>query len=341
MSKKFKFFFLKNLNSEYLLDLEYFIRDFDKSSYLYTLPYNKFIDRTFSYKNFSYILIFNKKIVAYLPQWKKNNILVSVPWRDGGGPLFEDKQAFNKILAMQEKLLLKFKNLKKYVWHQYYTSDKLYNFYRLIEQKCILKEFKLISKDAIKNIKKITKNNRVNVIQENNITETLLNKYFYIFQSVRKNLGVISYTKNYFENHLNILKKQSYFFSYKFNNEIIGFAIIYFLKDKATLAFCYSLKKYNKYFSNDFLYFFIIDFLKKNQFTELSLGGDSCNQTKLIKFKKKYSNFERKLYDCSDNIDHKIFDHNKSAYSIIKLIIKYCPFEIYKILSKVYFKYAK
>ena len=341
MTKKFKFFFLKNLNSNYLIKLETFIRDSDNPSYLYSLSYNKFIDKTFFYKNFSYILIFNKKIVAYIPQWKQNNILVSVPWRDGGGPLFKDKQAFNKILAIQDKLLSKFKNIKKYVWHHYYASDKLYNFDNLIEQKCIIKEFKLVSKDAIKNIKKIAKNDKVNVIQESNITENLINKYFCIFQSVRKKLGVISYTKNYFENHLNFLKNQSFFFSYKFDNKIIGFAIIYFLRNKATLSFCYSLKEYNKYFSNDYLYFNIIDFLKKKQFTELSFGGDSCNQTKLIKFKKKYSNFEQKLYACSNDIDHKIFDHNKSVYSMIKFIIKYCPIEIYKILNKVYFKYAK
>ena len=63
-----------------------------------TLAFLNVVDEVFRYQNVSLVAYNNNGAVCgFLPQWKKGKIVESVPWRDKGGPIFDNNETLDAL----------------------------------------------------------------------------------------------------------------------------------------------------------------------------------------------------------------------------------------------------
>ena len=342
MDNSFSFKFLNKLNIEEKNKLKFYIKKNPFITFPYSnLEYNNIITNNFNYKNYSFIVFnINKDIVGYLPQWLDNKKLISVPWRDRGGPLFENSNVLKYIININKNIITNNKNISCFVWKDFkteYLQNYKYYINLYLSLNFSITEYYNNLNSKIKNKINQAKKNHLIFNITNDIKISNLKEFYKIFLINRKLLGVPAYSFNFFSEFIINYKNKIYLSNILHQNNVISSSLLLAYNKKVISLFSCSLPISKKLKSNDFMNIEIINFLYKKGYSTYDFGSDSPLQSSLINYKLKWGAKKRHVkYSYYGN--YKIFDHNLNKYIIYKKIIRYLPMALYKLLSKIIIK---
>lgn len=328
------------LNELEKINLQKYIDNYKNKKLPYhTLDFIKVIDNSFNYKNFSLVAIDDKnKIKGFVPQWQKGNTIESVPWRDKGGPLFDNDIVLSKIIENTKKIVENEK-LKGFIWRDF-ECEKLKKLSHQINVDIDLSKFdtdkywnNILSKVRTK-IKKATKNGLIFNVE--NIKDIkAINNFYKLFELNRKRLGVPVYSKKLFLSYFKYFKEKNInlFNVYKDKNVVASFILLNY-KNYAIDAYSATNHLGLKLKASDFIVYNVINYCIKKGIKNFDFGADSPMQESLISFKLKWLGEKRKIISSYwGNVIE--MDHNDKKYDLIKKVIRKMPLFIYRIFSRL------
>lgn len=332
-----------NLQKEELEKLKRFLEINEPNILPYhTIEFAKVIDEFFGYRNLS-LVAFNDQgeVIGYLPQWEKKKIIESVPWRDKGGPIYDNEDVLITFINKTKKMVNQL-NLKGFIWKDFQTRF-LENYSYFVNIEIELTEYtiesywnKLPSKTR-RAIRSAEKNGLIFKIEKQNIHNAI--KAFYdLFITNRKKLGVPVYPIDFFKAYFEYIpQKQIKMFTIYKDNVPVASLILLHNCYKAIYAYPASNELGKKLRANDMMVYNVIKYCIKNGIKYFDFGADSPLQTGLIRFKSKWLGKKRFIITSFYGNVREI-DHNKPKYNLIRKIIKKMPTKFYITFSKIIVK---
>lgn len=305
------------------------------------LPYQKLgfanvIDEIFGYENCSLVAFRGDMLAAYLPQWKKANIIESVPWRDKGGPVYNGDDDILEALIEKSKQLIAEKKCKAFLWRDF-KCEKLEKSEYFIEVTVNLKEF--IHKSYFDSVPSKVRNRLRQALAkelkfhpfEAQDTDALV-RFYELFRENRKRLGVPVYPLEFFLSLSNNFSKTDMkIFEVRKAGETVSSVILFKHGSKAIYAYPASNIRAQKLNANDFMIWMLIEWCIISGVDIFHFGADSPLQESLISYKMKWRG-EKHIICDSYYGDYKVSDHNR--LKLAKKIIRILPGPLYNILSK-------
>lgn len=303
-----------------------------------TLSFLRLTDDVFGYKNVSLIALRNNKnVCGFVPQWKKGTLIESVPWRDKGGPVFEDQNALD---ALREETLriAKGNGATGVLWKDFCDPNFVQRSY-FINVDIELGKF---DKEAYWNALPSQVRGKIRQAKKNNLhfrileapDEDAIQNFYHIFVENRHRLGVPAYPlalfKGYFEQFSQNSIKLCEVLTDK--NEVLSSLILLHTGHMAIDAYSGSTQKGLSLRANDFMIFNVVVFCLEKSIKRFDFGADSPLQESLILYKTKWQGQRRRI---SSSIwgKAKEVDPNRRIYAIARLIFSRLPIWPYRLLS--------
>lgn len=337
---KYSCIFLTETNDTQKSELFKYLNDNSFLPY-HLLEFNDLVSNTFNYIDVSLVVFENNNIVGYVPQFIKSNIVESVPWRDKGGPLYDNEEIL-QILISKTKEIVDNKKLSGFLWkdfcceylpnHNYFVNVDI-DLLKIEDDKSILSH-----RNTRNKIKQAEKNKLYFKDITNHSTEYKIDSFYLLFCENRKKLGVPTYSKSFFENLFSSLQEKINVYAvYSIDNKLLTIMIVLIHQNKAIDAYSASTLNALSLRANDFLLYKTLSYLKQKNVYSFDFGADSPLQEGLIHYKMKWNGVKR-IISTSYYKDATENDHNIKKYDLIKKVIKLMPNVIYTLFSKLVVK---
>jgi len=303
------------------------------------LSFQRLNDSLFRYPNFSMVAFDEKgEVQGYLPQWKKSDVLDSVPWRDKGGPLFDNDEVLAAFVAKSKEIVQKEK-LRGFIWKDFSNSSLPQHAY-FVNVEVDLK--KLSEEDYWKKLKSEARNRIRNgekaglkfVVIDRKPSESELRGFYRTFTETRRRLGVPAYPPKFFNAYFDLYLPENIRLLNVFQGDELLSSLILLMTDKrAVHAFSCSTSKGQSLNANDFMFFHAIKYCREQGMEIFDFGADSPLQKSLIKFKLKWLGEDRVI---KTTIFGKVTeqDHNRPEYKLARTVIRKLPKWLYNLLSR-------
>ena len=197
---------LMSLDDGEAVALHYYLdRMQDRLLPYHTLEFGRVIDEIFRYENLSLAAFrFDGNVVGFLPQWNRCGIVESVPWRDKGGPLYDNDEVLHHLIK-ETKRIVQTRGLKGFCWRNF-STDSLENYSHLVNVTVDLTKYTYESFPKAVNFK--VRGKVKNALAsglfwkiETGDLKNPLHSFYRIFSGRRKELGVPVYPFRLFESY--------------------------------------------------------------------------------------------------------------------------------------------
>lgn len=283
-----------------------------------------------------------------------NRKLVSIPFRDRGGPVWINENALrailnqvidigrvNRVQNIEIKSIIPIPvdvvNLlslheERYWIHSFtridFTPDKLWS----------------ILGSKTRNMIRQAQREDLSFEEDRNISDPVL-EFYNIYLDTQKKLGIPPFPKIFFSMMYDQLKKNAnikIFFVTKMRKPIAS-SIIYFFKDTATYAYSASLKRSLTARVNDFMMWNIFNWLIQEDYRIFDMGSDSPLQSGLLFFKKKWLAQQESIpfYYYNRGKRSQIYRNDSSlpVYNFYRKLYSRLPGPIFKSFGGIITKY--
>lgn len=328
------------------------------STVYHTLAWRKISSQSFGYKSWLLVALTpsNERIVGTLPLFLVRSPfsrrLVSVPFRDRGGPLWSSPEAFVALVKRAQGLaaqhgarFLQLKSIKPYPTDFIEACNLQERWY------WINSAIDLQGLDQAVLWKKIGQKTR-NMIRQaegahlkfRDVTELdyALIAWYKLHLITQKRLGIPPFPKKFFQNLLHELgrDKGAKLFIVEQNNEPLAATIILLHRQTAIYGYSSSATTAQHLRPNDFLLFNVFNWLLDNDYSEFDLGSDAPGQTGLLFFKKKWMARQRQIpaYTSGQYV-HALSDSSDSHYLHLRKILSCVPLPLLRLLGNAVTKY--
>ena len=318
---------------------QYLDRTQDRSLPYHTLEFGRVIDDVFHYENLSLAAMRTSgEVVGFIPQWNRHGILESVPWRDKGGPLYEDDDALQRLIE-ETKQLVRTRGLKAFCWRNF-TTASLESYHHLINVTVDLSKYtpetfpKAVNFKVRGKVKNALANGLVWTVETDDLPGAL-NAFYRLFAGRRKELGVPVYPFRLFEAYLQHMHpaRMKLFSVYK-DGEIVASLILLHNRHTAVDAYSASNELGVKLKANDLMIHEVIRYCIGQNLALFDFGADSPFQESLIQYKMKWLGYKRPV-DVSYFGKMSERDHNDPRYDLAKNIIRRMPVPLYGLFSRM------
>jgi serine/alanine adding enzyme len=334
-----------------------YIKNNQSSSIYHLIHWREVFENSFGYKSFYLTAIdSSNSICGVLPIFLVNGLkrrLVSVPFRDRGGPLGDTEDVI--IMLLEECIKLANRLKCQYVeiktlttldeevkanvpYHEIFHWVNSY-----VELKYNVDEFWKQIGDKTRNMIRQAERAGLEFIDCSESKNSI--KMFYdIYVRAMKNIGVPPYSIKYFNNihKYFIANNDAKLFIIRRNSNLLAGVIAFIHKDSVHYGFAPVLTEARKYRCHDFMVWNLIRWAIENQYKIFDFGADSPLQEGLLFFKKKWKSIQEKIpfyYYTGTNDKIEQMDSSLEKYELFKSIYKKLPMPIFKISGRIVTKY--
>lgn len=302
------------------------------------LEFSRIIFRTFEYPDYSLAVFRNDSVATgFVPQWRKGAWLESVPWRDKGGPVYDDQESLNALIK-ETRRIVDSQGLKGFVWKDA-AIDSLAQKNCLVNVEIDLSQYtpenywRKISNKVRGKIRKGVKKGLVFKEEEDNLRA--VDSFYQMFLSLRRSFGVPVYPVRLFESYIKYYPEDAVkIFSAYHKHQVVGSMMLLMNKNRAVDAYSAWSPEGMRLHVSDFLIFHVIEYCLRNGINVFDFGADSPLQDSLIRYKEKWLGSKRNVV-FSYGGDYSETDHNSMRYHFIREIIKRLPVSLYKLASRM------
>ena len=299
------------------------------------LEYARVIDEHFQYPNLS-LAAFDQyqRPVGWLPQWRHGCLIESVPWRDRGGPLFDDPEVLN-LLLNETKALATEHGCRGLNWKDFsapgltayeaglsMTADLTVGppevLWRRVEGKNIIRQ---AEKNGL-------------IFRRSASPAEDLPAFYEMFEETRRRLGVPAYSPAFFQTLFRCLadRQAALFFAVRGEARLAGL-ICLMTPEKMIYAFGASNEEGRTQRANNFVLWQAQLQAKNWGLGTFDFGTDSLLQTGLLKFKEKLGGCPRKVFNAHWG-RVKEMDHNRPLYAPVKMVMSHLPRPLFRWASR-------
>lgn len=335
-----------------------YIHEHSDSTVYHSLAWRTIFEKSFGYRSW-YLLaleVASNRVVGCLPLFLVSSPifrrLVSVPFRDRGGPLWNTSEAFNVLLKaairISEEINASFMELKSL---RAYPSDLL-KLHGLQERfywiRSIVDLRDLNMEIYLKKIGPKTRNmlrqaDNAKLIFENDIDLDIgIVEWYRLHLVTQKNLGLPPFPMKFFSNMIHELYKTSEIkvFLVRQGDEYLAATIILLHKKMGIYGYSASDPTKKRYRTNDFMIFNSIKWLVDNEFETFDMASDSPAQKSLLFFKRKWLARQDKIPTYTfGKTSHWASDSSNNRYALVRKCFRYLPKGLLCIVGKMTAKY--
>lgn len=319
-----------------------FLDDFTEENFQRCTPYHtigfaRVMDEVFGYENLSLVAFGDTgEVIGYLPQWLDRNAVVSVPWRDRGGPVCSDDRIV-PTLVEETKKMVRERRLKGFMWKAFKT-ESLDNEEYFVNVEINLSKYTVDSywksiSSKVRGKVKAAERNGLEFRVEDNCDKETIEVFYRLFLANRKRLGVPTYPLKLFESYVRNMASRwmRLFVAYK-DDTVLSSMILLHDQRRAIDAYSACGQEGLELKANDFLLYNVIAHCIKHGIKTFDFGADSPLQQSLIDYKTKWLG-EKKRIATSFFGNVREIDHNKPAYGILRYLVRGMPMWMYLRLS--------
>ncbi len=341
----------KRLWQEYILHHPY-------STAYHSIAWRSIFENSFGYRSW-YLLAqegSDGRIVGCLPIFLVSSPLsrrlVSVPFRDRGGPLWDTQAAFNILLEKAKRIseevnasFLELKSLRAYpsdLIHLHGLQERFYWIHsyvslRDINMEVFLEKIGPKTRNMLRQAEKAAL-----TFEDATDLSDGVNEWYKLHLVTQKNLGVPPFSLKFFNNMVLELCKTNEIkiFLVRQSNNCLAATIILLHKKSGIYGYSASDPAAQCFRPNDFMIFNSIKWLIDNGFEEFDMGSDSPTQESLLFFKRKWLVRQDTIptYTC-DDASNWISDSSSSHYDLIRKCFRYLPVGLSRIIGGMTTKY--
>jgi hypothetical protein len=306
----------------------------------YHLPvFARVVDDVFGYENLSLVAVGdNGGIVGYVPQWRVGRALVSVPWRDKGGPLAAGPDAVS-VLAKRSLEMVRERKLAGMLWKDTSIQDMELREYFVnvdIDLAGMTVEgcWRALSNKVRGKVRQ-AENAGLKFRQVPADDPAARAAFYSLFHDNRKRLGVPVYPIRLFEAYgRHFPADRIKMFQVHSGTEVMAALLMLHNEVYAVDAYSASSLEGMRHRANDLLLFRTIGFCIGNGIRHFDFGADSPLQSGLIEYKLKWLGTRRLL---ASSVCGRCFerDHNVPAYRLAKHLFAAMPGPVYRLASRL------
>jgi Acetyltransferase (GNAT) domain len=327
------------------------------STIYHSLHWREVFENSFGYKSFYFIAVDSaNRICGVLPVFLVNGLkrrLVSVPFRDRGGPLGERGDTIVMLLGECIKLanelrchyveIKTIKALDKEVKVNLPYRETFYWINTYLRLQYDVNEFWQLINPKIKNKIRQAKNADL-VFMDCSRSSDAIYLFYDIYIKAMKAMGVPPYPIKYFKliHKYFMDSNEAKLFLIRKNNELLAGAVVFIHKDSVIYGYSAVRPEAKKYRCYDFLVWKLIEWSIENGYRIFDFGADSPLQEGLLYFKQKWNSVQERIpYYYYMQTDERIeqMDSSLGKYEIFKKLYGSLPMPIYRMSGSIFTKY--
>ena len=334
---------INDLSNDELNALEQYLNNKGEILPYHSLDFINLMDEFMGYMNYSMVSIdeMTGAVTGYLPQWLKGKQLESVPWRDKGGPIFDNKNILREFVENTKEIVNNHHNIDGFIWRDIIVPElERLEYYVNVDidlTNMSVNEYWMGLPSKVRGkVRQAKKHGLLFKVAEHN-DKNSIDMFYSLFISNRRRLGVPVYPLNLFILYFKYFDCENIklFEVYDHNNNAVAAMILLIRNDRAIDAYSASDSSALSLKANDFLLNNVIEYCIVNKIQKFDFGADSPLQENLIKYKLKWQGVERTISSSYYGDNVKEMDHNIKKYDFVKRIISNCPLFMYKIISSL------
>ncbi|MFC2172450.1 FemAB family XrtA/PEP-CTERM system-associated protein [Acidobacteriota bacterium] len=242
-----------------------YVKANDDGTFFHQIGWKQVIERTFGHRPHYLYAEKDGRICGILPMFTVRSILfgkllISSPYAVYGGPCAEDRET--ETLLLDEAFKVARKENVKYLELRNIDNCS-YDLPQTDLYVTFRHELPASKEECLKNIPKSARNSAKRALRHGMELETGLNKLetlYRLFAAAMRNLGSPVYPISLMKNIADVFSDQVKIFIVKFENKAVAGGMVYAFKDKPIGSYAGSLKEYNQYRVNSFLYLKIMEY---------------------------------------------------------------------------------
>ena len=278
--------------------------------------------------------------------------LVSVPFRDRGGILWDSDEAFTLLMEKAKGIakqtnasFMEVKSLRAYPPDLIERNGLQERFYWI--HSCV--DLRGMNMESF--LKKIGPKTRNMLRQAEKAELTFIDAtgnyggirdWYMVHVMTQKNLGLPPFPMNFFHTMLGELSKteEIRIFQVRKGDTCLAATIILLHKKTGIYGYSASDPAGQRFRANDYMIFSTIKWLSEKGFEEFDMGSDSPSQESLLFFKRKWLARQNTIpvYTCG-NIKDWISDSSRSHYELIRKCFRYLPADLLRLIGGFATKY--
>jgi len=329
----------------------------DSTAY-HSICWRNIFEKSFGYRTW-YLLAQERRrnrVVGCLPLFFVSSPisarLVSVPFRDRGGLLWDTAEAHDLLLGKAKEILkqigasfIELKSLRPYppnLVESFGLKECFYWVHSYADLRGLDME-KFVKKIGAKTRNMIRQANKAALVFED---VTGLDKgvaeWYKLHLVSQKNLGLPPFPLKYFKIMVQELSKTNEIkiFLTRKNNEYLAATIILLHKNIGIYGYSASSKIGQTFRSNDFMVFNTINWLIDNGFEGFDMGSDAPDQKKLLFFKKKWLTKQDVIpIYAYGNVNHWISNSSDKQFVLARKCVRYLPIILLRYFGGITVKY--
>jgi hypothetical protein len=318
---------------------EFLDRRQDRLLPYHTLEFGRVIDEVFRYENLSLAAFLpDGDAVGWIPQWSRNGVLESVPWRDKGGPGYEEEEVLLRLID-ETKRIVRARGLKGFCWRNFKT-DSLESYRHLINVTVDLSKHtpetfpKAVNFKVRGKVKNALSNGLIWTIETDDLPNAL-RSFYRLFTIRRKQLGVPVYPFRLFEFYFRHMHPHRIkLFSVYKDDRVVASLILLHNRHTAIDAYSASDEQGVKLKANDLMIHEVIRYCIRQKLELFDFGADSPYQESLIQYKMKWLGAKHPVEVAYfGKISER--DHNNPRYDLVKNIVRCMPVPLYELFSRM------
>ncbi|HBB35141.1 MAG TPA: hypothetical protein DDZ80_22930 [Cyanobacteria bacterium UBA8803] len=314
------------------------------STIYHSLGWKRIFEKSFGYRSW-YLLaqtVTDNRIVGCLPLFlvtsPLSRRLVSVPFRDRGGILWDSPESFTTLITKGKDIaremkaaFLELKSLNQYPADLVYLHSLQERYYWIrsyidLRPLDIDTFFQKLGSKTRNMIRQATKSS-LTFEEPENVNDGV-NLWYSLYLETQKTLGLPPFPLVFFRNMAAELypTNELKFFLVRRGHDYLAATIILLQQKVAIYGYSASRKDSQGFRPNDFMLFSVIKWLMARGFTEFDLGSDSPQQKSLLFFKKKWLTRQEAIPIYTwGKADYGLSDSSDRRYDMIREIFSYLP----------------
>lgn len=345
-------------DSDDLIGWRQYIASHPDSTVYHSLAWRTIFERSFGYR--SWLLLARDTgsgavqgiLPLYLVASPFARRLVSVPFRDRGGPLWDTPGAFRALIAEAKRIAVKLevksielKSVKPYpkeLTDQHDLVERLYWIHSSVE---------LGGRNVDNCCEGIGPKTRNMIRQAQNQGLTFddsanapacLDDWYRLHLLTQKHLGLPPFPRVFFETMLRELGRESacVVFRVRSAQETVAATILLLHKNCAIYGYSASNTRLRQYRPNDLMFFGTIRWLVRNGYAQFDLGSDAPSQSGLLFFKRKWLAAQCEVPSYSFGAaDHELSDSSAGRYALLRKGFRILPLAITPAVGRLITRY--
>jgi len=337
---------------------ENYISQHKKTTIYHSTNWRNIFSEGFGYKSW-YLLArrdLDHKIVGCLPLFRVPSLfscrLVSIPFRDRGGLLWDSSEAFQALIFEAKQILqeehasfLELKSLFTYPPEFIQKNgifERIYWIHSAVNLKTHTnKEYWNIIGPKTRNMVRQAERSNCSFEDMTSIKDEV-SLWYDLYLASQKSLGLPPLPLNFFSTLFDEKEKsaQIKLFLVRKGDAVISGMVLLLHKKTGIFAYGASLPWARAYRPNDFMILKAIEWLRDNGYEEFDMGSDSPQQNSLLWFKKKWLAIQKPIpMYYYGNYDHSLSDSMDPKYNLIRRGFQNLPVFVLRMIGGLTARY--